>query len=160
VGEHRRIGKDIGYEESVRVPLLVAGPGFDTGARRGQQVSLVDIAPTVAAAAKATPGLLQDGLPLQTFTAGPGTRSRRPILFEGGPTPEDPDRWYTAIHTNRYVYTEYRTTDEKELYDLHADPLQLDNLAVLSPGSTTERALAGALADLRDCAGAECRRPR
>lgn len=157
VGEHRRFGKDIGYEEATRVPMIVAGPGFDTGQTRDQKVSLADIAPTVAAEAHVAPGLVQDGVPLTTIAADPQAADKRTILLEGGPNRREPRRWYTGIHTNRYVYVEYSTTHEKELYDLTTDPQQLDNLAVLSPGGPVEHKLARALATLRTCAGPVCR---
>jgi N-acetylglucosamine-6-sulfatase len=157
VGEHRRIGKDIGYEEATRVPLIVAGPGFDTGQTRDQKVSLADIAPTIAAEARATPRLVEDGVPLTRIARNPLTPDTRTILLEGGPTRADPNRWYEGIHTNRFVYVEYRSTDEKELYDLKSDPEQLRNLAVKAPGSREEHKLARALATLQTCAGAVCR---
>jgi N-acetylglucosamine-6-sulfatase len=157
IGEHRRVGKDIGYEEATRVPLIIAGPGFDTGQTRDQKVSLADIAPTIAAEAGVSPRLLEDGKPLMRIAADPTAPDTRTVLLEGGPTKQDPDRWYTGIHTNRFVYVEYRTTQEKELYDLRADPEQLRNLAVRAPGSAEEHKLARALATLRTCKGAVCR---
>lgn len=156
VGEHRRIGKDIGFQEATRVPLVAAGPGFDTGQTRDQKVSLVDIAPTIEAVAQVSPGLTQDGLPLTTFAGDAQASDARAILLQGGPNKQEPHRWYTGIQTNRYVYIDYTSTGEKELYDLRTDPLQLDNLAVLSPGSAVEHRLSDALATLRRCAGADC----
>jgi N-acetylglucosamine-6-sulfatase len=157
VGEHRLDGKDIGYEEATRVPLVIAGPGFDTGQTRDQKVTLADIAPTIAAEAGVKPGLVEDGKPLTRIAADPRTPDTRPVLLEGGPTKRDPTRWYTGIHTNRFVYVDYRTTGERELYDLKRDPEQLRNLAVRSPGSAEEVKLARALSTLRTCAGRVCR---
>ncbi len=43
LGEHRLTGKRVPYEESVRVPLLVSGPGF--GSRPDHWITgLVDVA--------------------------------------------------------------------------------------------------------------------
>ena len=59
--------------------------------------------------------------------------------------------------------------DERELYDLEADPGQLQNIAAPAPGSgglqqdgrsALEVDLAGRLAQLRDCAGLPVRDPR
>jgi N-acetylglucosamine-6-sulfatase len=169
IGEHRRIGKIIGYEESVRVPLIVAGPGFNTGATRNQKVSLVDVASTIAAAAGVTPQLLQDGVPLQTFASHPNAKDTRAMLFQAGPAvanpvpdlspslAEDTDRLYVGIRTKRYVYLEY-ATGERELYDLRSDPEQLVNMADRPEVAGIQDELATALERLRTCAGVECLR--
>jgi N-acetylglucosamine-6-sulfatase len=157
IGEHRRVGKDIGYEEATRVPLVIAGPGFETGQTRDQKVTLADIAPTIAQEAGVKPGLVEDGKPLTRIAADPRTPDTRTVLLEGGPTKADPTRWYTGIHTNRFVYVEYRTSGERELYDLKRDPEQLRNLAVRTPGTAEEAKLARALSTLRTCAGRVCR---
>lgn len=159
IGEHRRIGKDVGYQEATRVPLIVAGPGFDTGQVRHQLVSLVDIPRTVAALAKARVERTQDGIGLRRVATDPTFAANRPILLEGGPTGSRPNQWYAGIQTKRYVYVEYDDTGEKELYHLPSDPLQLDNLAVLRPGSAAETRLAAALDSLRTCAGSACQQP-
>ena len=49
LGQHRQIGKELPYEESMRVPLIVRGPGFPSGARRRQLVANIDLAPTITA---------------------------------------------------------------------------------------------------------------
>lgn len=47
VGEHGELGKGTLYEEVIRVPLVIAGPGFEARENR-QVVSTIDIAPTLA----------------------------------------------------------------------------------------------------------------
>ena len=71
IGEHHGYGKVVGYEESVRVPLIISGPGFRSGVRRNQLVSLADLTSTIARAAGAVPTLLQDGRPLQDLSRDP-----------------------------------------------------------------------------------------
>ena len=59
-GEHRiRSGKLQPYEEAIRVPLLIRGPGVPRGVRIGDPVADVDLAPTIAelTAAGQAPGL-------------------------------------------------------------------------------------------------------
>lgn len=156
VGEHRRTGKVVGYEESARVPMIVAGPGFNTGRTRDTLVSLADLAPTIADVAGAVPGRVQDGTSLGRIAHGrsPG----RALLLEAGPDRGNLDRWYTGIRTKRYVYVDYNT-GERELYDLRRDPLQLRNLAGRSSHQVVEGRLRTALAALEDCTGADCRLP-
>ena len=53
-GEHRvQNGKVLVYEPSIRVPLILRGPGVPEGARRGQLVTNADLAPTILEAAGA-----------------------------------------------------------------------------------------------------------
>ena len=63
---------------------------------------------------------------------------------------------FAAIRTSRYVYVD-NATGELELYDLDADPYQLQN-QILNPAyDAAEAALARRLAALRSCAGDGCR---
>lgn len=50
-------GKSLFYEDSCAVPMMMAGPGVDNGARCNTPVSLVDIYPTIV---EATGGILDD----------------------------------------------------------------------------------------------------
>lgn len=154
-GEHRRVGKILGYEESAQVPLIVSGPGFNTGSVLQQKVSLADVAPTIARIARVEPGLVVDGVPLQEFAQHPKRPDTRSILFQAGPRSSKPERWYTAIRTKRYVYVDW-LDNEHELYDLKSDPLQLRNLAGKPQYQALEYDLATTLDRLKDCSGASC----
>lgn len=156
VGEHRRVGKTIGYEESVRVPLILSGPGIPSGAVRSQLVSHADIAPTILELAGASPGLVTDGRSLLPYAADRDDARGRAILLQAGPQGASPDRWYTAIRTRSRVYVEY-DTGERELYDLRDDPLQLESAHEDIRQSGVVRRLASRLSVLRDCAGETCR---
>lgn len=67
------------------------------------------------------------------------------------------------MRSERYLYVEWYTgaEHEYELYDLSADPFQLDNL-VATPEGAREQAsvttsMQARLEELADCAGASCR---
>jgi N-acetylglucosamine-6-sulfatase len=157
-GEHRvQNAKELPYEPSIRVPLLVRGPGVPAGAHLQQLVTNVDLAPTIAAAAQATPGLAEDGRSLLPLLAAPTTVWNRDILLERGPggNKTGVTRLYTGIRTDRYKYVEY-ATGERELYDLQTDPYELDSKHDDPAYAAVEADLAGRLALLRDCAGPAC----
>jgi N-acetylglucosamine-6-sulfatase len=157
-GEHRvPAGKVVPYEPSIRVPLLMRGPGIPAGAVRSPLVWNGDIAPTILRAARVRPWWQPDGRSLWPLIRGKARWTARDILLEG---PWRRRFWgplYTGLRTERHVYVEY-ATGERELYDLVADPQQLDNLAARPETALVEAVLAARLARLRRCRGATCRR--
>ncbi|HEV8239708.1 MAG TPA: sulfatase [Thermoanaerobaculia bacterium] len=153
-GEHRiRDGKFLPYEESIRVPLLIRGPGFSAGAVADQLVANIDLAPTLLAAAGAAAGRLLDGLPLQQPAADPRAGRERTLLLEGL---EGNRATYTGVRTERWVWIEY-DDGARELYDLEQDPLQLRSRHAGKAFKGVREDLAAKLAQLRHCAGASCR---
>src|SRR5204862_4613567 len=67
-GEHRvPQGKVRLYEPSIRVPLMIRGPGVPRGVHRRQPVGNVDLAPTILDFAHAKPGRKQDGMSLTSI---------------------------------------------------------------------------------------------
>jgi N-acetylglucosamine-6-sulfatase len=156
MGEHRLPdGKFYPYEESVRVPLLVRGGGFPAGFTAEQPVSNIDLAPTIAALTRATPRRPVDGLPLLPLALDPEEGRDRALLIEGFGRSR-PQVSYAAVRTDRWLYVEYATGD-RELYDLHADPLQLRSRHDAPSLAGVRADLAARLAELRGCAGESCR---
>jgi arylsulfatase A-like enzyme len=160
-GEHRLSGgKNKVYEEAIRVPLLMRGPGIPRGVTVGDETVNADVAPTILDAASAKPGLPQDGQSLLPFAAHPERMHGREILIEQDPPnlPSGRPRGteYKAIRTDRYKFVRY-WNDEVELYDLTADPYELDNLARDPAYSDVQSALSKRLEKLSDCAGKSCR---
>lgn len=151
-GEHRiPRGKRHPYEESIRVPLVVRGPGVARGAISGTPVSNIDLAPTIVDAARAKAGLTLDGRPLTALESGPRDRD---LLIETGPKPTGKP-WYAAVWTQRYVYVEH-STGETELYDLATDPRQLTSRHADPEYADLRRDLARRLKTLRRCGGDTC----
>lgn len=152
MGQHRvRADKIHPYEESIRVPLIVRGPGFRRGAKVGTPVVNADLAPTITSAALATPAVPCDGRPLQELSR----RDRnRDILIETGPK-RSGEPWYAAIRTDGHLYVEHSTGD-RELYDLAADPYQLDSRHADPKLATLRQDLSARLQRLRKCSGGNC----
>jgi N-acetylglucosamine-6-sulfatase len=153
-GEHRvPIGKLLVYEPSIRVPLLMRGPGVPRGETRGQLVTNADLAPTILDAAGARPGRVQDGRSLFGLLEDPGAEWGRELLVEGG---TNQGLTFTALRNYRFKYVEH-TTGELELYDLERDPDELANVQGDPALADVRAALAARLAALRSCAGPGCR---
>jgi N-acetylglucosamine-6-sulfatase len=148
-GEHRiPADKQRPYEESIRVPLEMRGPGIPKGVTINPLVVNADLAPTVVDAANARPGLTMDGRSLLPLVRHPATDRNREILVEE-PT-------YKAIRTERYMYIEYNNGD-RELYDLQKDPYELQSLHNSPAYASVKATLAHRLRQLKHCSGESCR---
>jgi arylsulfatase A-like enzyme len=126
VGEHRLLGKSMPYEESVRVPLLMAGPGVPAGVARSQLVGLVDIPRTIVQVARARPRRVQDGRSLLPLAVNPAAGRERALLLEGEARLRGQPRLFTAVRTgDDKVLIRWRSGIQ-EVYDLARDPYQLN----------------------------------
>jgi N-acetylglucosamine-6-sulfatase len=162
-GEHRvPQGKVRVYEPSIRVPLLIRGPGVPQGVHRSQPVTNADLAPTILAFAHATPGRKEDGMSLLPLMTDRRDFPGRGLDLETNFTPdttedaEDPPLSYRGVRTDRYLLTEYET-GEHELYDLRNDPFELQNQFGNPIYGPVRGALERLLAGLSSCAGRSCR---
>ncbi len=173
LGEHRLpAGKDFAYEEDIRVPAIVRGPGVPAGQRIEAMVLNSDFAPTFAEIAGIEAPAFVDGRSFLPLFDDPKQAWRESFLIERrqfekqyvelaeqlGMAADAIDRsaQFDAIRTAAWTYVEYGT-GERELYDLARDPHQLDNV-VETADPALVAALAARLAELRTCEGAECRR--
>lgn len=150
MGHHRFLaGKGVPYEPSIRVPLVLRGPGVPAGAVRNNLVSSIDLAPTFVSLAQATAGLEMDGVSL---FARPTSRT---LVLEAGPREIDGPYYWTAVRNQRYKYVEWGT-GEVELYDLRNDPYELVSLHTDPRYTRILTQAESALERLHDCAGAQC----
>ncbi len=160
-GEHRALReKVLPYEESIRVPLLLRGPGVPRGRVDDRLVGNIDLPATILDAAEVAPGRVQDGASLLDQLADPGAELGRGLLIENGNGANGIPR-YRGIRTERYLYVEHKSTGELELYDLRRDPFQLQSLDEYERYDPVRHDLAARLHRLERCAGAGCRtKPR
>ncbi len=148
-GEHRiPTGKTHVYEPSIRVPLVMRGPGIPHRVRVRDLSINADLAPTIAKITGATPHLTMDGRSLLPFAAHPTVERGRELEIE--------DLNFDAIRTQRYIYVKYKTGEE-ELYDLKRDPNELLNRSGDPAYAKVRSALAKRLRGLKDCKGDRCR---
>ena len=146
LGQHRYIGKRLPYEESLRVPLLVRGPGVRAGATAHLATS-VDLTSTFVDIAGARAPYALDGASLVPTLRDPAAAPPRAgtIIQTGAHAADDGDRtdlpeelpdrgWlYRGYRDDRYTYAGYphdvTGSGFEELYDRDRDPAQLDNVA-------------------------------
>jgi N-acetylglucosamine-6-sulfatase len=157
LGQHRLpSGKNTAYEEDIRVPLIVRGPGVPAGSIVEDLAGNIDLAPTCAELGRDVPPEFVDGRSIVPVLHRRKTMEnwRQGFLLEAGFITGN--RVFQGIRGNAFTYVEYANTGERELYDLKKDPDQLQSLHDTADPAFLDQ-LAAWLAALRDCAGATCR---
>jgi N-acetylglucosamine-6-sulfatase len=149
-GEHRiYTGKIKVYEPSIRVPLLMRGPGIPAGVTVRDLTVNADLAPTIVDAAQARANRAMNGISILTDAEHPRRKLGRMLLIEG-------DNFH-AIRTERYKFVQY-DDGEQELYDLRLDPYELQNQVTNPAYAPVAALLAAELSSLRNCRQAGCHR--
>ena len=124
-GEHGLWRKNVLFEESARVPLIVAAPQVvRPGMPSASLVELVDVYPTVADLAGVPAPAPLDGASLRPLLADPLARVKEAAFTVSSRGL----RLGRSVRTARYRYTWWRP-DADELYDHDTDPAEMRNLA-------------------------------
>jgi len=165
-GEHRLIGKRVVYEESIRVPLIMRGPGIPRGDVRTQMVNTLDLVATIVDLAGAMPGVVLDGRSLMPLIQNSAIEWRTALLVQGSNPGSGPDSpisgRFFAVRTPNYVYAQHKAEPdypfgtEKELYDLAVDPAQRINRAGDPSYGDIVANLHELLTTLKSCSGDSC----
>jgi arylsulfatase A-like enzyme len=117
------MGKQNMYDHSVRVPLIMSGPGIPAGERRDAFCYLLDIYPTLCDLV---------GVPIPDSVEG---RSLAPALRKGDRIRDTLSFAYRhlqrSVRDDRYKLIEYVVQGEQttQLFDLESDPWERSNLA-------------------------------
>jgi N-acetylglucosamine-6-sulfatase len=183
-GEHRiKRGKNKPYEEALRIPLEISGPGVLPGRTITAPVSNADIAPTLLNLAGATMpdrfARTLDGSSLAGDLLGISAPPGRVVPIEGRDRVARSRHGYkvlsyAGVRTARYSYVEYRRasfpsraegiharlgagrTTATELYDLALDPYELKNRAKTPRYGEIRAQLSALTGRLERCVGADC----
>jgi N-acetylglucosamine-6-sulfatase len=142
LGPERRFA----YEEGIRSPFVLRDPGrVKAGTRIRNLVICQDIAPTLIELAGGTPGPQIQGRSLLPLLAGRRAGWRKSFLIEYWAEQAYP--WlvgmsYKAVRTDRHKLIHWvnrgQAKELDELYDLDADPYELENL-IASPAHAALR---------------------
>ncbi|CAN5791401.1 hypothetical protein BH18ACT11_BH18ACT11_12210 [soil metagenome] len=167
LGQHRLgAGKMTAYEEDMRVPLAISGPGVASGGAK-HTILNTDLAPTIADLGGVAPGIAPDGrsfaplLPEGRSGIAPD-RFRRRFMEENwrGPIPTPngttlfPAPTNFAVRGSSFIYNRY-VNGEAEYYDLSHDTYELVSKQL---SRTYKENLNRLRTSLRNCRGTECRR--
>ncbi len=135
-GEHgASIERRLPYEEAVRSPLIVRHPAtVAPGTEVSELVLSVDVAPTLIDVAGGRPGDHIQGRSWLPLLRGDASGWREAALLEyyshEQPMPWMRDLSYKVVNTGQFKLVHWlQHHGADELYDLEADPYEMDNLA-------------------------------
>jgi len=124
LGDHGLYTKSLPYEASIRVPLIVTGPGINSRHTSDALVELIDVNPTICSLAGLPP---QDGIDACSFGD---------ILLNDVQTHREEAvsaiRNFRLIRTQDYKLIQHEN-DITELYDLRNDPDELHSVSKHHP---------------------------
>jgi N-acetylglucosamine-6-sulfatase len=170
LGQHRLAsGKQTAYDEDIRVPLIIRGPGIPARELVDELGLETDLAPTFAEWAGVTPLSFVDGRSLVPLLRRQAGLWRNGVLIEQQPGPEPfmsrvekiifegkfPVPNYAAVRSKSFLYVEY-ANGERELYNVKEDPAQLRNVFNKADPELIRR-LSAWLSEMKLCSGALCR---
>lgn len=145
LGDHGWWCKHDNYEQTTRIPLIVAAPGVAAPGTRARNalIETVDIYPTLVELAGLPAPAVPQGIEGKSFV--PALRDAKigakEYLYHVYPRGERIGR---AIRTARYRLVEWKVPDragdsaDLELYDYETDPLETKNLAADRPEIVSE----------------------
>ena len=153
LGSHRMFQKMCMYEEAIRVPMMVRGPGIAPG-RRSQLTSHLDVGATICDLASVPSAALNlGGRSMAPMLADPSAPGRDEVFIEfNGNSGRSYQQRAIVTPGEKYIYNHGY---EPEYYDTSADPQETTNLCFDRPMPPRARKLADRLRrwmiDTDDC---------
>lgn len=144
IGRHGLFGKQNLYDHSVRVPLVLNGPGVPEGRRSDALVYLFDLFPTLCdLAGLETPGSVEGRSLTGALDGGEGPRQELYLAYE---------KLHRGVRTRDHKLIEYQIAGRRhtQLFDLQADPAETRDLAAKADHADVLSALRQRLMALRD----------
>jgi arylsulfatase A-like enzyme len=122
-GSHGLIGKQNLYElDSVRVPLIIAGPGIAANQRNEAMCYLFDVLPTLGKICGVAAPPESEGIDLGAALRDPAAPGRTQLLFAY-------KNVQRAILQGNSKLIRYPYANQTQLFDLQLDPFEENNLA-------------------------------
>ena len=136
IGEHGMIGKWLMHEESIRVPLVIrdpAAPIEERGKRCARMVTTLDLGPTLLELGGATVPETMQGQSLAPLLRDPNAPFRGRWFYEHHFSLPEPRRIARSegVRTAHWKYVRYLDENPpvEQIFDIAADPLELNDLA-------------------------------
>lgn len=121
LGSHGLLGKQNVFEHSMRVPLIIAGPGIPKGKTATAFTYLLDLFPTICDLTRVRCPAGLDGESLRPLWEGKKTRIRDSVFLPYMQTQR-------AVRDERWKLIAYPEIGHLQLFDLQKDPHETRNL--------------------------------
>lgn len=121
-GSHGLIGKQNLYEHSVRVPLIIAGPGIPAGTRTDAMCFLYDVLPTLGKLCGVTNPESSEAREFSATLREPRQPARSELIFGYAAVQR-------GIRDDRWKLIRYPKINRTQLFDLRKDPFEKRDLA-------------------------------
>ena len=121
VGSHGLMGKQSIYDHSMRVPMIVAGPGIPAGKSSDAFVYLLDVLPTICDYCRVDVPNTVEGKSLWPIMQGKQEKVRD-SLFLGYKTQR-------AVYDGRWKLIRYTHINRSQLFDMQSDPDEIHDLS-------------------------------
>jgi len=141
VGSHGLLAKQNLYEHSMRVPLILAGPGIPSNEQRSQLVYIFDIFPTIAELLEIPLPQTVDGESIVQWIEDPQSSGRDAVFLAY----RDLQRGIRTADGWKYIQYQVNGVHTQQLFDLNSDPFETRNLIADSSYSTKIKELRGIL---------------
>jgi arylsulfatase A-like enzyme len=138
-GSHGLIGKQNLYEHSMRVPLVISGPGLPANKSTDAMCYLFDVMPTLGSLCGVAGPTTSEGIDLTPVLRDPSKPARTTLMFGYRNVQR-------AWRDNQWKLIRYPQVDRTQLFDLKADPHELKNLADRPEHATRVATMTAALA--------------
>jgi len=168
-GEHRLTGKQWAYEESIRLPLIVASPNHVGRDNSNKPILNTDLAPTIVELAGAQSNRVMDGRSILPLLTNPqdGVWNRKRVFIEnfragfGAAKPPTYAASREMTQTTDTLYVHYYSEAESlsgshtfsESYNLASDPLQVSGELLPIQTQVTHDLL---IEEFAKCSGITC----
>lgn len=129
LGDHGLYTKSVAYEASLRVPLIVAGPGIEEDQTSNGLVELIDLNPTICELADVPVLENIDGRSIVHALSGGSDKHRTETVSKL--------QNFSCIRTDTYKLIE-SSDGFVELYNLNEDPNELHNIAEVEKETVRE----------------------
>jgi arylsulfatase A-like enzyme len=121
-GSHGLIGKQNLYEHSLRVPLIISGPGIPAGTKTDAMCYLYDVMPTLGRLCGVANKETSEARQFSATLRDPHRASRSELVFGY----RDFQR---AIRDDRWKLIRYPQINKTQLFDLQNDPFERNDVA-------------------------------